>query len=60
MDFSNLEKLNVAGKTAKMYISELDSKGNTACLELRIADESNLPWYNAILAVLPATCASKA
>lgn len=50
MDFSNLEKLNVAGKSAKMYLSELDSTGaEPAYLELRIADESNLPWYNAIM-----------
>lgn len=46
MDFGNLESLNVAGKTAKMYIEEL---GEDAFLELAIADESNEVWYNAIL-----------
>lgn len=44
--FEKIEKLNVSGKTSRMMIPEL---GHDAYVELRIADESNARYYNAIL-----------
>ncbi len=47
--FEHLEKLNVSGKTAKMYIQELGTEESEAYLELRIADESNKEYWSTTL-----------
>ena len=45
-DFSNLNKLDITGKTSKCYLPDLD---DDAYIEVLAADESNKMYYQAVM-----------